>query len=55
VVGDTPTRMLRKAQEDNLICGLVPHLILAGLAILQYADDTIILEMIINVNPSLYL
>jgi hypothetical protein len=34
--------MFRKAQENNLIRGLVPHLIQDGVVILQYANDTII-------------
>jgi hypothetical protein len=59
VVGDSLARMFRKSQEKNLICGLVPHLIPAGVAILHYADNMIILfqddqEMAINVKFLLY-
>jgi hypothetical protein len=35
--------MIHKAQEASLIVGLVPHLIEKGVAIMQYADDTILL------------
>jgi hypothetical protein len=43
IIGVSLARMSRKAQENNLIRGLVPHLIQDGVVILQYADDTIIL------------
>jgi hypothetical protein len=36
-------KMIHKAQEAGLIVGLLPHLIEKGVAILQYADDTILL------------
>ena len=34
--------MVRKAQRNDLICGLADNLIDKGVAILQYADDTIV-------------
>jgi hypothetical protein len=34
--------MIHKAQSNGLICGLVNHIIDNGIAVLQYADDTII-------------
>ena len=34
--------MVHKAQENGLITGLIDHIIDRGVAILQYADDTII-------------
>lgn len=36
------TRMLLKAQENGLFTGLISHIVPNGVAILQYADDTII-------------
>jgi hypothetical protein len=41
-VADCLTRLIRKAQENNLITGLISHIIPKGVAILQYADDTIL-------------
>ena len=41
-VADGLARMIRKAQENGLISGLIDHFIEGGVAILQYADDTII-------------
>jgi hypothetical protein len=43
VVAEGLAKMINKAQEASLIVGLVPHLIENGVAILQYADDTILL------------
>lgn len=40
-VADGLSRMVFKAQSNNLICGLIDHIIDKGVAILQYADDTI--------------
>lgn len=34
--------MIHKAQTNNLFCGLVDHIIEKGIAVMQYADDTII-------------
>jgi len=34
--------LIRRACEDGQISGVVPHLIDGGLAILQYADDTVL-------------
>lgn len=41
-VADGLTRMIFKAQENNKFCGLIDHIIDKGVAVLQYADDTII-------------
>jgi hypothetical protein len=42
LVADSLTRMVLKAQQNDLVCGLIDHLIPKGIAILQYADDTIL-------------
>jgi hypothetical protein len=39
---DCLTRMVLKAQDNGLFNGLAKHIILKGVAILQYADDTLI-------------
>jgi hypothetical protein len=39
---DCLTRMIIKAQLNGLVTGLVKHLIPSGVAVLQYANDTII-------------
>jgi hypothetical protein len=39
---DCLARMIRKAQVNGLKSGLIDHFIEGGVAILQYADDTII-------------
>jgi len=39
---DCLTTMVSKAQQNGLITGLVEHIIPHGVAILQYADDTIV-------------
>jgi hypothetical protein len=41
-VADGLTRMILKAQSNNLFCGLIDHIIDKSVAVLQYADDTII-------------
>jgi hypothetical protein len=41
-VADCLTRMILQAQRNGLIVGLIEHIIPHGIAILQYADDTII-------------
>ena len=42
-VADCLTRMVHKAQENNLVTRLIiSHIIPKGVAILQYADDTIL-------------
>jgi hypothetical protein len=41
-VADYLTRMVHKAQQNGLITGLISYIIPSGVAILQYADDTII-------------
>lgn len=52
--------MVRKAQENGLLCGLAENLIDGGVVILQYADDTIIrlkddMDMARNMKLLLYL
>jgi hypothetical protein len=41
VVVDCLSKMACLAQQNHLVTGLIPHLIPRGVAILQYADDTI--------------
>lgn len=41
LVGDILAHLVNKAQELGLIKGMNSHLVDGGLAILQYADDTI--------------
>jgi len=41
-VADGLTRMILKAQSNKLFYGLVSHIVEDGVAVLQYADDTII-------------
>jgi hypothetical protein len=41
-VVDGLTRMILKAQSNNLFCGLISHIIDKGVAVLQYVDDTIV-------------
>lgn len=53
-------KMVQNAQDSSQVTGLVPHLIDKGVAILQYADDTIILmqgrvEKVRNMKLLLYL
>lgn len=57
---DCLTRMVMKAQSNGLVTGLVEHIIPRGVAILQYADDTILcmkheLEGARNMKLLLYL
>jgi hypothetical protein len=57
---DCLTKMVIKAHENILITGLISHLIAKGVAILQYADDTIVclennLEGARNMKLLLYL
>lgn len=59
-VPDCLTRMILQAQNSGLIVGLVEHIVPHGIAILQYADDTIIclkhdLEKARNLKLILYL
>jgi len=60
LVADCLARMVRKAQHNGLIYGLAENLIDKGLAILQYADDTIIgikdnIDVARNMKVLLYL
>jgi hypothetical protein len=41
-VADGLAKMVHKAQSNGLICGLISHIIDKGIAMLRYADDTII-------------
>jgi len=41
-VTDYLTRMIRQAQRNGLITGLADNIIQNGVAVLQFADDTII-------------
>jgi hypothetical protein len=40
-VADMLAIMLKRAKNDHLIEGVIPHLVDVGLSILQYADDMI--------------
>jgi hypothetical protein len=42
IVADMLAIMMKRATNDGLIEGVIPHLVNGGLSILQYADDTII-------------
>jgi hypothetical protein len=39
---DVLTRMVRAAQQNSLVTGLADNLIPNGVALLQYADDTVL-------------
>jgi hypothetical protein len=41
-VVDSLTRMMLKAQSNELVTGLIDHLAPQGIAIIQYANDTIL-------------
>jgi hypothetical protein len=43
LVGDGLAMMMKKAQNEGIVKGLVPQLVDGGVSILQYADDTILL------------
>jgi hypothetical protein len=60
MAADCLARMIRKAQNNNLIVGLAENLIPKGVAVLQCADDTIIylkddIEVARNMKLLLYL
>jgi mannosylglycoprotein endo-beta-mannosidase len=42
LAADCLAKMIHTAQENELIKGLVPELVRGGVAVLQYADDTIL-------------
>jgi hypothetical protein len=42
LVAESLTKMVLKAQENELLVGLAPDLIHNGVAVLQYADDTVL-------------
>jgi hypothetical protein len=59
-VSDCLARMIWQAQRDDMIIGLADNLIPKGVAVLQYADDTIIclkedLDIARNLKLLLYL
>jgi hypothetical protein len=59
-IADGLTRMVLKSQSNDKFCGLVDHIIDKDIAVLQYADDTIIclkhdLEGARNLKLLLYL
>ena len=41
-MADGLSRMILKAQSNDLFCGLIDHIVDKGVAVLQYADDTIV-------------
>ena len=41
-MADCLTRMIHKAQENDLVTCLISHIIPKAVAILQYTDDTIL-------------
>ncbi|WVZ60403.1 hypothetical protein U9M48_010430 [Paspalum notatum var. saurae] len=41
-VADSLAKMVQRAQENNLVRGLISHMIPMGVCMLQYTDDTII-------------
>jgi hypothetical protein len=43
IVDDMLAIMIKRAKNDGIIEGVIPHLVDGGLSILQYADDTIFL------------
>jgi hypothetical protein len=60
LAADSLAKMIHKAQENNLIEGLVPEYVQKGIAVLQYADDTILclkddLEIVQNMKLLLYI
>jgi len=59
-MADDLSRMIHKAQSNNLFSGLIDHIVNKGVAVLQYADDTIIclehnLEGVRNMKLLLYM
>jgi hypothetical protein len=42
IVADCLTRIILEVKNNNLLTGLVKHLIPKGVAVLQYVDDTIL-------------
>lgn len=48
LVADVFSRMLAKATKENIIAGIIPHIIPNSLISLQYADDTI---LFLDPNP----
>jgi hypothetical protein len=42
LVADSLTRMILREQQNDLIYGMIDHLIPKGIAILQYVDNTIL-------------
>jgi hypothetical protein len=59
-VADCLTRMLHRAQENDLVTGLISHIIPKGVAMLQYANDTIVflkhdIEGVVHMKLLVYL
>jgi hypothetical protein len=42
LVADMLNLLISRAKEDNQITGLISHLIVRGIFILEYADNTIL-------------
>jgi hypothetical protein len=42
IVADMLAILIARAKEDGQIRSLIPHLVVGGISILQYADDTIL-------------
>lgn len=42
IVADMLAHMIKRANEKDLVGGLIPHLVDGGVSILQYADDMIL-------------
>ena len=42
IVADMLAILIKRANEEGQISGVVPHLVDGGLSVLQYADDTIL-------------
>jgi hypothetical protein len=43
IMGDGLAMMMKKAQEEEIVTGLVPHLVDGGVSVLQYAYENILL------------
>jgi hypothetical protein len=60
LAGECLTKMIINAQKNGLLVGMVPDLIENGVAVLQYADDTVLclshdLEKAVNLKLLLYM
>jgi hypothetical protein len=43
IVGDCLAMPMKKAQAEEIVTGIVPHLVDGGVSILQHADDIVLL------------